>query len=89
MEEICNKAFSCDQVFQRLTALKMEAASTSETSAYFYQTTLCHNPEDSHLYTRRRENLKSCIYMCFTELYKLHVKERCVLGYLFFYKGRK
>jgi hypothetical protein len=37
----------------------MEAASTSETFVNFYQTTLCNNPEDSHLDTRRRENLKS------------------------------
>jgi hypothetical protein len=40
-------------------ALMMEAASTSETSVNFYQTTRRNNPEDSHLYTRRRENLKS------------------------------
>jgi hypothetical protein len=37
----------------------MEAASTSERSVNFYQTTRRNNPEDSHLYTRRRENLKS------------------------------
>jgi hypothetical protein len=36
----------------------MEAASTSETSVNFYQTTRHKNPEDSHLHTRRRENLK-------------------------------
>jgi hypothetical protein len=39
--------------------LMMEAASTSETSVNFYQTTRRNNPEDSHLHTRRRENLKS------------------------------
>jgi hypothetical protein len=37
----------------------MEAASTSETSVNFYQTTRRYNPEDSHLHTRRRENLES------------------------------
>jgi hypothetical protein len=37
----------------------MEAASTSETSVNFYQTTQRNNPEDSHLLTRRRKNLKS------------------------------
>jgi hypothetical protein len=37
----------------------MEAASTSETTAYFYQTTRRNKPEDSHLHMRRRENLKS------------------------------
>jgi hypothetical protein len=37
----------------------MEAESTSETSVKFYQTSRRYNPEDSHLHTRRRENLKS------------------------------
>jgi hypothetical protein len=37
----------------------MDAASTSETSVNFYETTRHYNPEDSHLHTRRRENLKS------------------------------
>jgi hypothetical protein len=37
----------------------MEAASTSETSVNLYQTTRRNNPEDSHLHTHRRENLKS------------------------------
>jgi hypothetical protein len=37
----------------------MKAARTSETSVNFYQTTQRYNPEDSHLHTRRRENLKS------------------------------
>jgi hypothetical protein len=37
----------------------MEAASTSETKVNFYQTTRRNNPEDIHLHTRRRENLKS------------------------------
>jgi hypothetical protein len=31
-------------------ALMMKAASTSETSVNFYQTTRRNNPEDSHLY---------------------------------------
>jgi hypothetical protein len=38
----------------RPIALMMEAASTSETSVNFYQTTRCYNPEDSHLHTRNR-----------------------------------
>jgi hypothetical protein len=37
----------------------MKAASTSETLVNFYQTTRRYNPEDSHLHTHRRENLKS------------------------------
>jgi hypothetical protein len=45
-----------------LIALMMEAARTSETLINFYQTTRRYNPEDSHLRTHRRENLKSyCI----------------------------
>jgi hypothetical protein len=35
-----------------------ESATTSETSVNLYQTTRCNNPEDSHLHTRRLENLK-------------------------------
>jgi hypothetical protein len=42
-----------------LIAMMMEAASTSEMSVNFYQTTRHYNPEDSHLHTRSRENLKS------------------------------
>jgi hypothetical protein len=42
-------------------ALMMEAARTSETSVNFYQTSRRYNPEDSHLRTHRRENLKSCL----------------------------
>jgi hypothetical protein len=37
----------------------MEAKSTYETSVNYYQTTLPFNPEDSHLHSCRRENLKS------------------------------
>jgi hypothetical protein len=46
-------------VFFRAIALMMEAARTSETLVNFYQTTRRYNPEDSHLRTHRRENLKS------------------------------
>jgi hypothetical protein len=43
----------------KMIALMMEAARTSETLVNFYQTTRRYNPEDSHLHTHRRENLKS------------------------------
>jgi hypothetical protein len=36
----------------------MEAASTSEKSVNFWQTSRRYNPEHSHLHTRSRENLK-------------------------------
>jgi hypothetical protein len=39
-------------------ALMMKAASTSETTVTFYQTTRHNKPEDSHLHTRRSQNLK-------------------------------
>jgi hypothetical protein len=42
-----------------IRAMMVEAANTSETSVNFYQTTWCNSPENSHLHTRRRENLKS------------------------------
>jgi hypothetical protein len=42
-----------------IRAMMMEAARTSETLVKFYQTTRRYNPEDSHLRTHRRENLKS------------------------------
>jgi hypothetical protein len=44
----------------------MEAARTSETLVNFYQTTRRYNPEDSHLHTHRRENLKSDYFYVFT-----------------------
>jgi hypothetical protein len=44
-------------------AMMMAVASTSETLVNFYQTTRRNNPEDSHLHIRRRENLKSRVYV--------------------------
>jgi hypothetical protein len=46
-------------IIRLMIALMMGGVSTSETSANFYQTTRRSIPEDSHLHTRRRENLKS------------------------------
>jgi hypothetical protein len=37
----------------------MEAVQTSKTSVNWYQSTLRYNPEDGHLHTHRREDLKS------------------------------
>jgi hypothetical protein len=63
-----------------IIALMMEAASTSETSVNFYQTTWRNNPEDSHLHTRRRENLKSPLHRDFSVmvLSSSYVQYNCV-----------
>jgi hypothetical protein len=55
----------------------MEAARTSETLVNFYQTTRRYNPEDSHLHTRRRENLKS--YYVLNKLHVFHFVLVCVV----------
>jgi hypothetical protein len=49
-----------------IIALMMEAAGISETSVNFYQTTRRNNPEEGHLQTRRRENLKSQLAIPFS-----------------------
>jgi hypothetical protein len=47
------------EVSEVLATYRMiEAAISSETSVNLYQTTRCNIPEDSHLHTCRRENLK-------------------------------
>jgi hypothetical protein len=43
-------------------ALMMEAASTSEMSINFYQTTWHNNPEDSHLHSHCCEDLNLTIH---------------------------
>jgi hypothetical protein len=55
-------------IIRAMIALKMEAASTSETSVNFYQTTRRNIPEDSHLHTRHRENLKSHLFTNYLSL---------------------
>jgi hypothetical protein len=45
----------------------MEATSTSETSVNVYQTMGRNIPEDSHLHTRRRENLKFHLSQMFAQ----------------------
>jgi hypothetical protein len=47
----------------KITTVMMETVSISETSANFYQTTRRNIVEDSHLYTRYRENLKFHLYL--------------------------
>jgi hypothetical protein len=43
----------------------MEAASPSETSVNFYQTTWSNNTEDSHLHTCHHKNLKITLTLLF------------------------
>jgi hypothetical protein len=50
-----------------MIALMIEAASTSETSANFDQTTRHNNPENSHLHIRRRENLNLTLTKSYAE----------------------
>jgi hypothetical protein len=63
------------EVYRRM----VEAASTSETSVNFYQTTRRNNPEDSHIHTRRRQNLISQLshyvlqHLLETSLYILNI----------------
>jgi hypothetical protein len=45
--------------FRGLIALLMEAVQTSVTLVNSHQSARRHDPEDSHLYSHRRENLKS------------------------------
>jgi hypothetical protein len=52
----------------------MEAARTSETSVNFNQTTRHNIPEDNHLYTRRRENLKSVLFVSLSKKKKSEQK---------------
>jgi hypothetical protein len=49
-----------------IVALMMEAASTSETFADFYQTTRRNNSEDSNLYTCCSDNLTVHLYLLIT-----------------------
>jgi hypothetical protein len=42
-----------------LISLMMKAVRTSETSVYFYETTLCDIPKDSYLHIHLSEDLKS------------------------------
>jgi hypothetical protein len=46
-----------------IIALMMETVITSEMSINFYQITRRNSPADSHLHTRRRENLKSLSFI--------------------------
>jgi hypothetical protein len=49
-----------------LTALMNGAVQTSETLVNLYQSTRRYNPEDRHLHTHRRENIKNTYSAQFT-----------------------
>jgi hypothetical protein len=62
IRESCNFRFSqCDmkvhRCFRSAIVLMLEAVSTSETSANFYQATQHNIPKDSHPHTRHPDNL--------------------------------
>jgi hypothetical protein len=60
---------------------KISAVSTSETSVNFYHTTLRYNSEDSHLYARRRENLKSFLpIFCTSRFFVKHYQAQAKKG---------
>jgi hypothetical protein len=61
----------------------MEAASTSEKSVNFYQTTRPYNPEDSRFHTHSRENLKSYLVCTLNQIfveYQIKEDELCRAG---------
>jgi hypothetical protein len=59
----------------------MEAARTSETLVNFYQTARRYNPEESHLHTHHRENLKSKLTECFKP-WKLLEIQMLIISYV-------
>jgi hypothetical protein len=60
MADIHRSSEDLTAIIRALThLLMMKAVNSSETLVNFYQTTRCNIPEDSHLHTRRRENMKS------------------------------
>jgi hypothetical protein len=56
---LSNKIIKMNTKKNKQIALMMEAASTSETSVNFYQTTRRNNPEDSHLQASGNLHLNS------------------------------
>jgi hypothetical protein len=56
-----------------LAASIIRAVSTSDMLVNFYQTTKHNNPEDHHLHTHRRENLKSHFSHTFLEFVEFAV----------------
>jgi hypothetical protein len=57
-------------IIKAIVSVMVGAANTYETSVNFYQTTRRNNPEDSHLHTSRRENLKSHLKRVFILEYR-------------------
>jgi hypothetical protein len=63
---VWKKSTDVSEVLATVTiALIIEAANTYETSADFYRTARRSKPEDSHLHSRRREDLKSQSFTSF------------------------
>jgi hypothetical protein len=57
-----NKPTFWRKILHSSSFLKIEAASTSETSVNLFQTARRNNPGDSHFHTRRHENRKSHLF---------------------------
>jgi hypothetical protein len=70
----------------------MEAASTFETSVNFCGTMRRNNPEDSHIHTRRRENLRSHLVLSLLidmlTLKTLKIKKDVIIGFSGIVSGR-
>jgi hypothetical protein len=56
-----------------------EAANTSETSVNLYQIIRHNDPEDSHLHTRRHENLKSQDILVSCIIYEININNLVIL----------
>jgi serine acetyltransferase len=66
--------------------MMMETARTSETLVNFYQTTWRYNPEDSHLHTQRRENLKYYLKQIYSAVTGCEIRRKAVLSTIFVLK---
>jgi hypothetical protein len=65
-------AFECtERETEKTLHHEVDAASTSETSVYYYEATWRSIPEDFHLHTRCRENGKSHSPLCIQRIKSL------------------
>jgi hypothetical protein len=67
------------QRFRRTCCLHHQAASTSETSVNFYQTTHCYNTEDSYLHVYEKTDTTYLILSCNVMSMKKNMKYQLIL----------